>query len=107
MFKPPHATGINYVEFDAYFKYIYRWKEAFHLLDRDCSGTIGIDELANGLIPFFVYLIILIAFRGYGLEFHPHLMILIMKRYDFHKNGCLLFDEFLNCLSSIKVNNKN
>lgn len=84
MFDKNQEGRIGFEDFGALWKYVTDWQACFRLFDSDNSGRIDKDELKNALTSF-----------GYTLS--DDLIDKMMKKFDRHRQGSILFDDFIQC----------
>lgn len=90
MFDHHNRGQINFEDFGALWKYIGDWKKCFTSFDRDNSGNIDKSELKVALCTF-----------GYNLS--DNLINTLVRKFDRHGNGTVLFDDFIQCCVLLQV----
>lgn len=90
MFDRHNKGQINFDDFGALWKYIVDWKKCFMSFDRDQSGNIDKAELKTALSTF-----------GYSLS--DNLINTLVRKFDRHGNGTILFDDFIQCCVVLQV----
>ncbi|KAK9736173.1 EF-hand domain pair [Popillia japonica] len=84
MFDRQNKGQVNFEDFGALWKYVTDWQNCFRSFDRDSSGNIDKHELRTALTTF-----------GYRLS--EHLIDTLMRKFDRHGHGTILFDDFIQC----------
>ncbi|KAK5644261.1 hypothetical protein RI129_008106 [Pyrocoelia pectoralis] len=84
MFDKQNRGTVNFEDFGALWKYVTDWQNCFRSFDRDSSGNIDKSELTNALTTF-----------GYRLS--PGVLDILMRKFDRHGRGTILFDDFIQC----------
>lgn len=80
-----HGRGqVNFEDFGALWKYVTDWQNCFRSFDRDNSGNIDRNELKTALTTF-----------GYRLS--DDLISTLVRKFDRHGRGTILFDDFIQC----------
>ncbi|KAJ7151881.1 hypothetical protein C8R43DRAFT_1087927 [Mycena crocata] len=69
IFDTDRSGTIGFNEFAGLWKYIKDWQNVFKHFDRDNSGSIEGEELANAL-------------RQFGYNLNPELLMLVQRKYD-------------------------
>ncbi|XP_050295407.1 programmed cell death protein 6 [Anthonomus grandis grandis] len=82
MFDRHNKGQIGFDDFGALWKYVTDWQNCFRSFDRDNSGNIDRDELKTALTSF-----------GYRLS--DNLINIMVRKFDRHGNGTILFDDFI------------
>lgn len=90
MFDRHNKGQINFEDFGSLWKYIIDWKKCFMSFDRDRSGNIDKSELKTALSTF-----------GYNLS--DNLINTLIRKFDRHGNGTILFDDFIQCSVVLQV----
>jgi Ca2+-binding EF-hand superfamily protein len=87
MFDQDKNGTINYEEFRQLWQFIQQWSQSFQSLDRDKSGLVNDQELAQALASF-------------GYRFSPTFSGFLVSVYDTEKKGGIEFDQFIHlCVS--------
>lgn len=84
MFDRENRGSVSFQDFGALWKYIEDWRGVFQSFDTDRSGNIDKIELKNALTTF-----------GYRLS--DNLIEMLVRKFDRHGNGTILFDDFIQC----------
>lgn len=84
MFDKENRGAVSFQDFGALWKYVTDWQNCFRSFDRDNSGNIDKDELKTALVAF-----------GYRLS--DNLVGLLLRKFDRHGRGTILFDDFIQC----------
>ncbi|KRT82031.1 HLH domain-containing protein [Oryctes borbonicus] len=84
MFDRHNKGQVNFEDFGALWKYVTDWQSCFRSFDRDSSGNIDKNELRTALTTF-----------GYRLS--ETLVDTLMRKFDRHGRGTILFDDFIQC----------
>lgn len=84
MFDRHNRGQVSFEDFGALWKYVTDWQNCFRSFDRDSSGNIDKEELKTALTTF-----------GYRLS--ESLISTLMRKFDRHGNGTILFDDFIQC----------
>lgn len=84
MFDKHNRGQVNFDDFGALWKYVTDWQNCFRSFDRDNSGNIDKSEMNTALTAF-----------GYRLS--DGLISTLMRKFDRHGNGTILFDDFIQC----------
>lgn len=92
MFDKQGTGQVNFEDFGALWKYVTDWQNCFRSFDRDNSGNIDRNELSTALSTF-----------GYRLS--DDLITLLMRKFDRHGRGTILFDDFIQCCIGLYVSN--
>ncbi|XP_066154159.1 programmed cell death protein 6-like [Euwallacea fornicatus] len=82
MFDRHNKGQISFEDFGALWKYVTDWQNCFRSFDRDNSGNIDREELKTALTSF-----------GYRLS--DVLISTMVRKFDRHGNGTILFDDFI------------
>ncbi|CAG9767044.1 unnamed protein product [Ceutorhynchus assimilis] len=82
MFDRHQKGQISFEDFGALWKYVTDWQNCFRSFDRDHSGNIDREELKTALTSF-----------GYRLS--DNLINTMVRKFDRHGNGTILFDDFI------------
>lgn len=82
MFDRQNKGQISFEDFGALWKYVTDWQNCFRSFDRDNSGNIDREELKTALTSF-----------GYRLS--DSLISTMVRKFDRHGNGTILFDDFI------------
>ncbi|XP_075211898.1 apoptosis-linked gene-2 [Lycorma delicatula] len=84
MFDKQGRGSVSFEDFGALWKYVTDWQSCFRSFDRDGSGNINKDELRTALHSF-----------GYRLS--EHIIETMVRKFDRHGRGTILFDDFIQC----------
>ncbi|XP_017778578.1 PREDICTED: programmed cell death protein 6-like [Nicrophorus vespilloides] len=84
MFDRQNKGQVSFEDFGALWKYVTDWQNCFRTFDRDNSGNIDKNELKHALTTF-----------GYRLS--DGLVDTMLRKFDRHGNGTILFDDFIQC----------
>lgn len=90
MFDRRNSGQINFDDFGALWKYIIDWKKCFLSFDKDQSGNIDKSELQTAL-------------RTFGYSLSDNLVSTLVRKFDRHGNGTILFDDFIQCCVVLQV----
>lgn len=90
MFDRRNSGQINFDDFGALWKYIIDWKKCFLSFDKDRSGNIDKSELQTAL-------------RTFGYSLSDSLVSTLVRKFDRHGNGTILFDDFIQCCVVLQV----
>lgn len=82
MFDRGNRGQVSFEDFGALWKYVTDWQNCFRSFDRDNSGNIDKNELKTALTTF-----------GYRLS--EGLVSTLVRKFDRHGNGTILFDDFI------------
>ncbi|CAH1958002.1 unnamed protein product [Acanthoscelides obtectus] len=82
MFDRSNKGQVSFEDFGALWKYVTDWQNCFRSFDRDNSGNINREELKTALTSF-----------GYRLS--DNVINIILRKFDRHGNGTILFDDFI------------
>ncbi|XP_044254424.1 programmed cell death protein 6 isoform X1 [Tribolium madens] len=82
MFDRGNRGQVSFEDFGALWKYVTDWQNCFRSFDRDNSGNIDRNELKTALTTF-----------GYRLS--DGLVSTLVRKFDRHGNGTILFDDFI------------
>ncbi|KAL1509518.1 hypothetical protein ABEB36_004234 [Hypothenemus hampei] len=82
MFDRHNKGQISFEDFGALWKYVTDWQNCFRSFDKDNSGNIDREELKTALVSF-----------GYRLS--DHLINVMVRKFDRHGHGTILFDDFI------------
>ncbi|XP_975592.2 programmed cell death protein 6 isoform X3 [Tribolium castaneum] len=82
MFDRANRGQVSFEDFGALWKYVTDWQNCFRSFDRDNSGNIDRNELKTALTTF-----------GYRLS--DGLVSTLVRKFDRHGNGTILFDDFI------------
>lgn len=84
MFDKHNRGTVNFEDFGALWKYVTDWQNCFRSFDRDSSGNIDRAELKTALTTF-----------GYRLS--DGVVDVLVRKFDRHGRGTILFDDFIQC----------
>ncbi|KAF2904346.1 hypothetical protein ILUMI_01830 [Ignelater luminosus] len=84
MFDRHNRGGINFEDFGALWKYVTEWQRCFRSFDRDNSGNIDKQELHTAL-------------QSFGYRLSDPLVTTLVRKFDRHGFGTILFDDFIQC----------
>lgn len=84
MFDKQGRGQVSFEDFGALWKYVTDWQNCFRSFDRDNSGNIDKGELKTALTSF-----------GYRLS--DDLVNTLVRKFDRHGRGTILFDDFIQC----------
>ncbi|XP_045479545.1 programmed cell death protein 6 isoform X1 [Harmonia axyridis] len=84
MFDKTNRGQVSFEDFGALWKYVTDWQNCFRSFDRDNSGNIDRSELKTALTSF-----------GYRLS--DQLINTLVRKFDRHGHGTILFDDFIQC----------
>lgn len=84
MFDKHNRGQVSFEDFGALWKYVVDWQNCFRSFDRDNSGNIDKNELKTALTTF-----------GYRLS--DGLVDTLVRKFDRHGRGTILFDDFIQC----------
>ncbi|CAH0560972.1 unnamed protein product [Brassicogethes aeneus] len=84
MFDRRNMGQVSFEDFGALWKYVTDWQNCFKSFDRDGSGNIDRNELKTALTTF-------------GYRFSESLITTLLRKFDRHGNGTILFDDFIQC----------
>ncbi|XP_044747951.1 programmed cell death protein 6 isoform X1 [Coccinella septempunctata] len=84
MFDKTNRGQVSFEDFGALWKYVTDWQNCFRSFDRDNSGNIDRNELKTALTTF-----------GYRLS--DQLINTLLRKFDRHGRGTILFDDFIQC----------
>lgn len=84
MFDKHNRGTVNFEDFGALWKYVTDWQNCFRSFDRDNSGNIDRHELKTALTTF-----------GYRLS--DGVVDTLVRKFDRHGRGTILFDDFIQC----------
>ncbi|CAG9828016.1 unnamed protein product [Diabrotica balteata] len=84
MFDRNNRGQVSFEDFGALWKYVTDWQNCFRSFDRDNSGNIDKEELKTALVSF-----------GYRLS--DSLINILLRKFDRHGHGTILFDDFIQC----------
>lgn len=84
MFDKTNKGQVNFEDFGALWKYVTDWQNCFRSFDRDNSGNIDRNELRTALTSF-----------GYRLS--DQIINTLVRKFDRHGQGTILFDDFIQC----------
>ncbi|KAF5277863.1 hypothetical protein FQA39_LY06015 [Lamprigera yunnana] len=84
MFDRQNRGAINFEDFGALWRYVTDWQKCFRSFDRDNSGNIDKQELSNAL-------------RSFGYRLSDSLVSNLVRKFDRHGSGTILFDDFIQC----------
>lgn len=90
MFDRHNKGQISFDDFGALWKYVIDWQKCFKSFDRDQSGNIDKSELK-------------IALQTFGYSLSDNLINILVKKFDRHGNGTILFDDFIQCCMVLQV----
>ncbi|KAJ7151879.1 hypothetical protein C8R43DRAFT_886613, partial [Mycena crocata] len=85
IFDTDRSGTIGFNEFAGLWKYIKDWQNVFKHFDRDNSGSIEGEELANAL-------------RQFGYNLNPELLMLVQRKYG----AGISFDRFVRACVVVK-----
>ncbi|CAH1104115.1 unnamed protein product [Psylliodes chrysocephalus] len=84
MFDRHNRGQVSFEDFGALWKYVTDWQNCFRSFDRDNSGNIDKEELKTALVSF-------------GYRISDNLINILVRKFDRHGNGTILFDDFIQC----------
>lgn len=84
MFDRENRGQVSFQDFGALWKYVTDWQNCFRSFDTDNSGNIDRDELRNAL-------------QAFGYRLSDNLVNVLLRKFDRHGNGTILFDDFIQC----------
>lgn len=84
MFDRHNCGQVSFDDFGALWKYVTDWQNCFRSFDKDNSGNIDRFELKTALTSF-----------GYRLS--DGLIDTLVRKFDRHGKGTILFDDFIQC----------
>ncbi|XP_023019156.1 programmed cell death protein 6 isoform X1 [Leptinotarsa decemlineata] len=84
MFDRHNRGQVSFEDFTSLWKYVTDWQNCFRSFDRDNSGNIDKSELKTALVTF-----------GYRLS--DGLIDTLIRKFDRHGHGTILFDDFIQC----------
>ncbi|KAG5881118.1 hypothetical protein JTB14_032295 [Gonioctena quinquepunctata] len=84
MFDRHNRGQVSFEDFASLWKYVTDWQNCFKSFDRDNSGNIDKNELKTALVSF-----------GYRLS--DGLIDTLIRKFDRHGRGTILFDDFIQC----------
>ncbi|CAG9859927.1 unnamed protein product [Phyllotreta striolata] len=84
MFDRNGRGQVSFEDFGALWKYVTDWQNCFRSYDRDNSGNIDQNELK-------------IALTSFGYRISDKVIGLLVRKFDRHGNGTILFDDFIQC----------
>lgn len=90
MYDRDNRGTISFQDFGALWKYVSDWEKCFRSFDRDNSGNIDREELKTALSTF-----------GYRLS--DNLISTLVRKFDRHGRGTILFDDFIQCCIILQV----
>ncbi|KAJ6547070.1 hypothetical protein B0H19DRAFT_1211755 [Mycena capillaripes] len=96
IFDTDRSGTIDFKEFSGLWKYISDWQNVFRHFDRDGSGSIEGQELAQ-------------AMKNFGYNLSPNLLTLIERKYASAPSTAygpppgITFDRFLRCCVVVKT----
>lgn len=90
MFDRHNRGGINFEDFGALWKYVTEWQRCFRSFDRDNSGNIDKQELHTAL-------------QSFGYRLSDVLVTTLVRKFDRHGFGTILFDDFIQCCVVLHV----
>lgn len=90
MFDKSNQGRITFEDFSSLWKYVTDWQNCFRSFDRDNSGNIDKNEMRTALTSF-----------GYRLS--DGIIEVILRKFDRHGRGTILFDDFIQCCISLQV----
>lgn len=93
MFDRENRGTVSFQDFGALWKYVTDWQNCFRSFDTDNSGNIDQNELKTALTSF-----------GYRLS--DNIIGLLIRKFDRHGNGTILFDDFIQCCIILYVSQK-
>ncbi|CAD5110743.1 DgyrCDS113 [Dimorphilus gyrociliatus] len=88
MFDSSRSGQINFENFQRLWAYINQWQQTFRGFDRDNSGFVDQNELAQ-------------AFQQFGYRFSQDFIGLLMRKFNRH-NGKMAFDDFIQCCVAVQ-----
>ncbi|CAH1958003.1 unnamed protein product [Acanthoscelides obtectus] len=96
MFDRSNKGQVSFEDFGALWKYVTDWQNCFRSFDRDNSGNINREELKTALTSF-----------GYRLS--DNVINIILRKFDRHGNGTILFDDFIQLcvVLHVSINSTN
>ncbi|XP_044735198.1 programmed cell death protein 6-like [Chrysoperla carnea] len=84
MFDRQNRGQVSFEDFAALWKYVTDWQNCFRSFDSDNSGNIDRNEMKTALTSF-----------GYRLS--ENIIDLLVRKFDRHGRGTILFDDFIQC----------
>lgn len=84
MFDRQNRGQVSFEDFAALWKYVTDWQNCFRSFDTDSSGNIDRNEMKTALTSF-----------GYRLS--DSIIDLLVRKFDRHGRGTILFDDFIQC----------
>lgn len=93
MFDRHNRGQVSFEDFGALWKYVTDWQNCFRSFDRDNSGNIDKEELKTALVSF-------------GYRISDNLINILVRKFDRHGNGTILFDDFIQCCIALYVSKK-
>ncbi|CDW57581.1 Programmed cell death protein 6 [Trichuris trichiura] len=119
MFDNNGDGTVNFEEFYALWKYITDWTSTFRNFDRDNSGSIDKNELANAMIAFGrlldgfgipdlgLFMLVLPRSGGgnfkRGYRFSPQFYEVLLRKFDRSATGNVKFDDFIHLCVVLQV----
>ncbi|XP_044747952.1 programmed cell death protein 6 isoform X2 [Coccinella septempunctata] len=88
MFDKSNQGKITFEDFSSLWKYVTDWQNCFRSFDRDNSGNIDKNEMKTALSSF-----------GYRLS--DGIIEVLLRKFDRHGRGTILFDDFIQCSVSL------
>ena len=90
MFDRQNRGQVSFEDFGALWKYVTDWQNCFRSFDRDNSGNIDKDELRTAL-------------QSFGYRLSESLLLVLVRKFDRHGRGTILFDDFIQCCIALYV----
>lgn len=84
MFDRENRGTVSFQDFGALWKYVTDWQNCFRSFDTDNSGNIDQNELK-------------VALTSFGYRLSDNIVNLLIRKFDRHGNGTILFDDFIQC----------